>query len=107
MTEETHTKSKADKNTYRARRRDYEEISATMHSIESWATQVAGISSLYGKRCLINAENSEELDIMLRDITADAITDLRAAFNKLARGDELLATWLEQNKPSLFRLLFT
>ena len=92
-------KQKVDKSYYKVRRQDREEISDSMASIEAWAERIAGISSLYNQRCLVN-NNENEMDAQLKAITAAAIGDLRAAFEKLAEGEAMLDKWLAQHKTS-------
>ena len=92
-------KEKVDKSYYKVRRQDKEELSNSMASIEAWAEQIAGISSLYNQRCLVN-NNNDDMDAKLKEITAAAIGDLRSAFGKLAEGESMLDEWLAQHKTS-------
>jgi hypothetical protein len=97
---------KVSKQYYKLRKQDRDQITDTMGNIEAWAVQVAAISSIYTKRCLIG-DDTFNLDTQLREITADTIVDLRAAFEKLAKAEEVLDKWLVQNKTSfLGKLLF-
>ena len=102
----TTRKTKVDKSDYRVRRQDKDEITDTMASIEAWAEKIAGISSIYNQRCLIS-NNEDDMDAKLKAITADAIIDLRSAFEKLSEGEEILEAWLNTHKtPFLSKLLF-
>ncbi len=92
-------KEKVDKTYYRVRKQDRDELTETMASIEAWAEKIAGISSLYNQRCLVN-NGQDEMDVQLKEITAAAIDDLRKAFEKLSEGEALLEKWLSQHKTS-------
>jgi len=97
---------KACKQYYKLRKKDRDEITDTMNHIEAWAGAVAAISSVYTKRCLIG-NDTHSLDVQLREITANTIGDLRAAFEKLGAAEEVLDKWLLENKTSfLSKLLF-
>ena len=97
---------KVSKQYYKLRKQDRDQITDTMGNIEAWAVQVAAISSIYTKRCLIG-DDTFNLDTQLREITADTIVDLRASFEKLAKAEVVLDKCLVQNKTSfLGKLLF-
>ena len=96
-----HKKEKVSKADYRERKQDRDEISFTMENLESLAEKAASISSQYNERCLIHdSGDSGEMNAALRQITADSIRDIRAAFNKLAEGEEMLNVWLAAHKTS-------
>ena len=96
-----HKREKVSKAHYRERRQDKDELSATMENLEAWAERVATISSQYNQRCLIDSPDEDgEMNVALRQITADAIGDIRGAFNKIAKGEEMLNEWLAAHKTS-------
>jgi|TARA_R100000482_G_C5117709_1_gene143956 hypothetical protein len=99
-------KKTVDKGYYKIRQEDRADLATTIGHIEAWAERIAGISSLYNQRCLIS-NNGDPMDLELRDITASAIEDLRAAFDKLAKGEAILDEWLAEHKTGLMsKILF-